>query len=238
MICSKCSVDKPESEYSTYYHGTQKKWRQRKICKICFNEQKSFYRESIRKEKIIQPVEDMYPTEVIIPPIDYSNNPDYKICIKCNEFKPLEEFHFSKRSKSQRFNSCKECEKITDKLYLEERKKKNGGSKMVPHQPNTYFDEYQRQNTFELMTLLGYLFNEEYQTWTKEGVISIKDGKPYFHFLKYHPKKCGRGSNLSQTQIEKVMEYRSKNYPVRKIQRLTTLSESTIYKIFKQYENR
>ena len=238
MICSKCSVDKPESEYQTYFHSTQNKTRTRKVCRKCFNDQKSFYRESIRKQKIIQPAEDMTPTEVIIPSIDYSNNPDYKICIKCNEFKLLEEFHFSKRSKSQRFNSCKECEKITDKIYLEERKKKNGGSKLISQQVNTYFDEYQRQNTFELMILLGYTFDEEHQTWLKEGVISIKDGKPYFHFLKHHKKKPRRGVNVSQTQIEKVMEYKSKNYPVSKIERLTSLSNTTIYKIFKKYENK
>lgn len=208
--------------------------RTRKVCRTCFNEQKKEYRKSIISKKISQPVEDLTP---IITIVDYSNNPDYKSCKECNEYKPLEMFHFFNKEKGLTFNTCKDCERENDRIYNERIKEENGGSKMVGLKPNTYFDEYQKKNTFEVMTLMGYLFNEEFGIWTKEGVKTIKDGKPYFHFLKYH-KKGKKGGIITQTQKEKVIEYNGKGFSKKRISRIMNISENSIYKIIRSYEQK
>ena len=237
--CSKCSIDKLESDYATYFHSTQNKMRTRKVCKSCFKEQKRLYRESIGNKKIIQPVEDMTPTiEILPPPIDYSNNPDYKCCKECKVYKTRDSFHFFDKERGKTFNTCKECEKKIDQIYYEQVKEENGGSKMVGAKPNTYFDEYQKKNTFELMTLFGYIYNDEFGIWTKEGIKSIQDGKPYFHFLKYSKKRNGNTGKISQPQKEKIIEFRNKGYSMGKISRITGISDSSICKIIKQYEEK
>lgn len=236
ITCSKCSIEKPETEYQTYFHSTQNKMRRRNVCKVCFNLQKKQYRKSIISEKIIQPVEDLTPLQVILPqPIDYSTNPDYKPCKECNEYKPLDMFHYFNKEKGLTFNTCKVCESEKDRLYYEQVKEQNGGSKQVPLKCNTYIDEYQKKNTFELMTLMGYLYNEEYGIWTKEGVKSIKDGKPYFHFLKYY-KKGRKGGVISQIDKDKIIEYRNKGFSGKRISMITKISETSIYKIIKKHE--
>ena len=213
--------------------------RTRKICKSCFNEQKRLYRESIKSKKIIQPVEDMTPIEPILPPpIDYSNNPDYKCCKECKEFKTHDSFHFFNKERGKTFNTCKDCERKIDQLYYQQVKEENGGSKMVGAKPNSYFDEYQRKNTFELMTLLGYLYNEEFGIWTKEGVKSIKDGKPHFHFLRFTKKRNGNTGKITQLQKEKILEYRNKGFSMGQISRKTGISDSSVCKIIKEYEDK
>jgi hypothetical protein len=232
--CSKCSIDKPESDYATYFHSTQNKMRRRKICRFCFNEQKRQYNQSIRNKKIIQPVEDMTPIQPII---DHSTNPDYKACKECNEYKPIDSFHYFNKEKGLTFNTCKDCEKENDRIYNEQLKEQNGGSKMVGAKPNTYFDEYQKKNTFEVMTLLGYLYNEEYGIWTKLGVKTIEDGKPYFHFLKYY-KKGNKGGMITQTERDKILEYREKGFSFKRISIITKISPNSIYKIIKEHEDK
>jgi hypothetical protein len=234
MVCSKCSIDKQESEYQTYFHSTQSRWRTRKICRSCFNLQKKEYRVTIRNKKIIQPVEDMTPIQPII---DHSTNPDYKSCKECNEYKPLDMFHYFNKEKGLTFNTCKDCEKENDRIYNEQLKEQNGGSKMVGAKPNTYFDEYQKKNTFEVMTLLGYLYNEEYGIWTKLGVKTIEDGKPYFHFLKYY-KKGNKGGMITQTERDKILEYREKGFSFKRISIITKISPNSIYKIIKEHEDK
>ena len=212
--------------------------RTRKVCRTCFNKQKIEYRESIRNKKISPPVEDLTPLQVILPqPIDYSNNPDYKPCKECNEYKPIDSFHYFNKEKGLTFNTCKVCESEKDRLYYEQVKEQNGGSKQVPLKCNTYIDQYQKKNTFELMTLMGYLYNEEYGIWTKEGVKSIKDGKPYFHFLKYY-KKGRKGGTITEVEKEKIIEYRKKGFSGKRISMITKISENSIYKIIKSHEEK
>ena len=208
--------------------------RIRKVCKPCFNEQKRQYNQSIRNKKIIQPVEDMTPIQPII---DHSTNPDYKACKECNEYKPIDSFHYFNKEKGLTFNTCKDCEKENDRIYNEQLKEQNGGSKMVGAKPNTYFDEYQKKNTFEVMTLLGYLYNEEYGIWTKLGVKTIEDGKPYFHFLKYY-KKGNKGGMITQTERDKILEYREKGFSFKRISIITKISPNSIYKIIKEHEDK
>jgi DNA-binding MarR family transcriptional regulator len=88
------------------------------------------------------------------------------------------------------------------------------------------------------MTLLGYLYNEEFGIWTKEGVKSIQDGKPHFHFLRYTKKRNKTTGRITQLQKEKIIEYRNKGYSMGKISRKTGISDSSVCKIIKEYEDK
>jgi len=236
MICSKCTIDKPSTEYYTYFHSTQNELRTRKVCATCINEQKRLYRESIRNKKIIQPVEDMTQPEVLI---DYSTNPNYKICSCCKEYKHLDDYYFHQRVKGIKFADCADCHRKKDKRERDEYLKENGGSEKVLRLPNQYVDEYQRHQTFHVMEGLGYIFNEEHGVWLKEGVKSLRNDKPYFHFLKDGKKTMrGRGKQISQILIDKIIFYRSKGYTMGKISLMTGVSDSSICKILKINENK
>ena len=236
MICSKCTIDKPSTEYYTYFHSTQNELRTRKVCATCIKEQKRLYRESIRNKKIIQPVEDMIESEVLI---DYSTNPNYKICTSCKEYKHLNDYYFHQKKKGIRFADCADCHREKDKRERDEYLKNNGGSNRVHRLPNQYEDEYQKEQVFEVMIALGYTFNEEHGVWLKNGVKSFRNDKPYFHFLKDGKKTMrGRGKQISQLLIDKVIFYRSKGYTMGKISLMTGVSDSSICKILKINENK
>lgn len=75
MICSKCKIDKPIELYQTYYHSTQQKYRTRRVCNSCFNEQRRKYKESIKNKKITQPEVpeleiEVFPTPTPLPEPD------------------------------------------------------------------------------------------------------------------------------------------------------------------------
>ena len=236
MICSKCSIDKPSTEYYTYYHRPQSRWRTRKVCRSCFNDQKNEYRRSIRNKKIIQPVEDMTQPEVLI---DYSTNPNYKKCSVCKEYKHLDDYYFHQKEKGIKFADCVDCHREKDKRERDEYLKNNGGSDRVHRLPNQYQDEYQKEQVFEVMIALGYNFNEEHGVWLKDGVKSLRNDKPYFHFLKNGNKTMrGRGKQISQLLIDKVIFYRAKGYTMSKISLMTGVSDSSICKILKINENK
>ena len=240
MICTKCSIDKPETDYATYFHSTQNKMRTRKVCKSCFNEQKRLYKESIKNKKIIQPVEDLTPTIEFIPPIDYSTNPDYKKCNTCYEWKHYNDYYFHNRGKGLRYGECIECQKDKDKREHEEYLENNGGHDRILVKPNQYMDEIQKNQTFEVMKILGYTFNEEHGIWFKEGVKTLEeDGKIKFHFLRYTRRPYrGKGKKISQLLKDRIISYRQKGYSMGKISLITGVSDSSVCKIIKEYEEK
>ena len=241
MICSKCSIDKPETDYATYFHSTQNIMRTRKVCRFCFNEQKKLYRESIINKKIIQPVEDLTPTiEFIPPPIDYSTNPEYKCCSVCKEWKHLDDYYFHQKSKGIKFADCIECHKSKDKGEWEEYLEKNGGHDRILTKTNQYMDQIQKDQTFMVMETLGYTFHEEQGIWLKENVKTLEeDGKIKFHFLKYTKRPYrGKGKKISELLKDRIIMYRKKGYSMGKISLITGVSDSSICKIIKEYENK
>jgi hypothetical protein len=214
--------------------------RTRKVCKSCFNEQKRLYRESITNKKIIQPVEDLTPTiEFIPPPIDYSTNPDYKRCTVCNEWKHVEDYYYHSKKTGAKFSDCIECHKIKDKREHEEYLENNGGHDRILTKPNQYMDEIQKKQTFCVMEVLGYTFNEEHNIWLKEGVKTIENDNIKFHFLKYSRKPHrGKGMKISQTLKDRVIFYREKGYSMGRISLITGISDSSICKIINEYEKK
>jgi len=225
-ICTKCGIDKPDYEFSSYWHSSQKRRRTRRYCKTCFKEQQSVYKESIRNKKITQPVSPEPPT------IDNSNNPNYYNCIDCEEWKLLTDFYLHKTGKPIT-KRCKLCQKKLDQREADEKRRDNGGSMMVPKIPNTYFDHYQKSNTFELMQLLGYLFDEETGIWWKEGVKHIVNGQPVFINIK---KRKRKNQKLTEEDCRLIHKLYNDGHNYKEIAKMTSRNPSTVYKRLVEYE--
>lgn len=211
--CTKCFIDKPPTEFSSYWHSTQKVTRTRKVCNSCYNEQKKQYR--LKKKMIAQITID--------PEILYKDNPNYRKCKVCATWKPSEQFY---NFRSKVWRKCSECERAEYKKDSLEKLVENGGSLKVKPNPNEYNDEYQRANTFELMTLLGYLYNEENGIWYKEP-WKTKDGE--FPLVK-KTRKC-KNTKIPKEIKERIIEYRNQNYSIGKISARLNVSETSVWKI-------
>lgn len=194
MICTKCSIDKQENEYYTYYHSTQKKQRTRKYCKSCYKDQKTKYRESIRMKKIIEPVVLELEIEVLEPqPVEqinpFSTNPDYRLCRTCQIYKhSMDDYYHHGKSKKTTYLDCRKC---CNKRELDKRRKErygeletSGGSERVHNKVGVWVDEYQKEQTYMVMKALGYTYSDECGHFLKPGVKELIDGKLVFPKVK------------------------------------------------------
>lgn len=204
MICTKCSIDKPVSEFHTYYHSTQKKTRTRKVCKECYKEQQRNIKKRYREIKMKQ-------------------EPNTFQCRRCLEFKDKKEFFVDNRKPNGIYLKCKECCKMD---YLIE----NGGNKNIPVKPNEYYDNIQKTQTFYVLQKLGYLFNEELGIWFKKGVKELRDGELYFPKLVNKPITKGF-YKLTQKKIQMVKKMREDGNKVDYIAKVSNLSYTTVWKI-------
>jgi len=212
--CSKCKIDKPSTEYATYWHSTQQATRTRKICMSCVNQQKKEYR--LKKKMLAQ--------LTINPDLVYQDNPNYKKCNTCSIWKTIDQYY---QYKDKSFSKCIECEREQSRKEAREKLEENGGSLRLKVNPNEYQDEYQRKNVFELMTLFGYLFNEEKGIWYKEP-WKTKDGE--FPLLKKPTRKLVKTNIPKEVKI-RIVELRNKNMTIGKISAITNVSETSVWKI-------
>lgn len=131
-------------EFASYVHKKTGNLYTRHVCNTCFREQNNLYKKSIKP----------------------------KVCLVCNETKLHTEFYNLKslHPNDKRHNICKVC---TRKYESEKRKKKYNkreeNGEPVHWRPNTYNSPEQKDLAFELMTSLGFIFNEETGRWHKEG---------------------------------------------------------------------
>ena len=213
-VCTKCKIDKPPTDFYSYWHSTQQTTRTRKVCLDCSNQQKKEYR--LKKKMLAQ--------LTINPDLIYENNPNYKKCGGCSTWKTQEQYY---QYKNKPFAKCIECEREQSRKEARERLEDNGGSLRLKVHPNEYQDEYQRKNVFELMTLFGYLFNEEKGIWYKEP-WKTKDGE--FPLIKTPTKKLVK-TNIPKEVKEKIVEYRKLNYSIGKISAIVNVSETSVWKI-------
>jgi hypothetical protein len=220
--CSKCNVEKTESNYYTYWHSTQQKMRIRKVCKPCFNKQKKNYKEKVNEEKIVQPVTPEPPT------IDYSNDRNYHQCNECNEWLQLQRF-YCKNGKPYS-NTCKLCQKEIERQKAMEFKMENCGGGKVPTRPNKYVNNIQKECTFDLMRALGYLYDIPTGIWYKPGVKEIYNGKPIFLNFK-NVRKTGRKVTPEVTAV--ICELIDRGLSAPQIAIKLELSITTIRKVMK-----
>lgn len=166
--CTKCNHSKEEKEYQTYFHSKQNTVRTRKVCTICFNEQKKLTR--LNKKITIDP--DKY----------YSTQPDYKKCTGCKSWKKRDEFYKSGRNGvASKCSICYNAEQIAKR---KEKNIENGGAIRVGQQPNTYFGETQKEQVFEFLQLLGYIY--ENGIWIKPGYKEVINGKITFNYENFN----------------------------------------------------
>lgn len=90
-----------------------------------------------------------------------------KYCKDCGCEQPIENFYVSKKDIIYRL--CKKHSMLKSHRY---RFNENDFVNHCPPQPNTYFDERQKEQTFEFLTALGWSFNEPNNTWFK---LPVKD---------------------------------------------------------------
>lgn len=209
MICSKCSVDKPENQYETYFHKPQGKWRTRRYCKSCFKEQKRLYKESIKTKKIMEPVSVIEEPVVLIPQhIDevnpFSTNPDYKLCRTCQEYVHLDDYYHHGESKKTTYLDCRKCcnkrETERRRQEREEERENSGGSDRIRNEVGMFEDEYQREQTYMVMEVLGYTYSEECGHFLKPGVKEYIDGE--LKFYKVNKQKFPNGQKIDYNTPE------------------------------------
>ena len=155
MNCNYCKIDKPDEQYSTYWHSTQQKMRTRKECNDCFNGKK---REK-KKGLIYIP-----PQPKVIRIIQ---------CSACKKDKPETDFTFKPSPRA--ITRCDEC-RSKSKNYeqnkrerLQELEDTMGGLDFYK-EPNTYTNEIQKKAVFDIMLSIGWHFNEKKGIWYKEGI--------------------------------------------------------------------
>lgn len=221
MVCNKCNVDKEVKEFSTYYHSTQKKHRTRKICTECFNKQKVEYRIRMKQKVIL----------TLDPDILFKDDPNYKKCLECKEWKSMDNYYGIKSKAT--YPRCIPCERERSRKESEDRRIENGGGQKVPPKPNKYTDKYQRENTFEIMALMGYTFDEPTGIWFKPGWKEIVNGKPVFTQIKKTSRNFGNIKKLSKEEVNQIFELRERGWTVNRISIKTKYSNSKINSVLK-----
>jgi hypothetical protein len=248
--CTKCKVEKELDKFQKYWHSTQQKERTRAECTECYYKQRNERKRLRRKEAELIQVsirpEIIQPVQPELQPAILDDNPNYRQCKTCKEFKELDKFYKQTKTKKA-FLDCKSCmNKAEYKKYKSKRAKeieKNGGSLSHYVQPNKWMDEYQRESTFNILKAIGWSFNEEKGIWWKEG-IKTEDG--IFINVKYKSpldkinKKYLFGEYPESIRSEKqkelfnsMIDLRSKGMSFQSIANKLGVSDTTVHKWLK-----
>lgn len=147
-----------------------------------------------------------------------------KQCVTCYEVKPPTEFY-----PSQQTRVCKVCQRQTNRERYHDKLADNGGNNRIPTNPNIYADKIQKQNTFELLQLLGYLFNEELGIWTKEGWKELVDGQLHFPKMNLKGYKKRNDNRTPEHLILQIKEL-SSTLSIKEIVSKLGVSLTTAYK--------
>ena len=158
-VCSKCKVEKNDSEYYTYYHSTLKKYYTRGVCQDCMKLQAKQVKLRIKEQKqrikeerikMIELLTEQNKAQPVVPELiveDFSNNPDYKKCKMCEEYVALTEYYQNKQS-GYYHSRCKVCHlkyssgKLND--YYQTKYETKGGSERVMTKAGDFVDIYQQ----------------------------------------------------------------------------------------------
>lgn len=231
--CSKCDLEKDDKQFYTYFHSTQGKNRTRKICNECIAKQKAEYKQRL-KVKEPEPI-------VIEESIEFIPPDDYQYCQDCDQWLPKTEFY--KRLKCR----CKRCELDIDHRQRQQYLSENGGSAKVWNKPNTYVDIYQKEQTFEIMKVMGYTFNDENGIWyklpwkDKDGNFPLLDsyGRPSKKYTKRKThtkrrKKC----EITQEEKDEVVNLHLEGYSNKQIAKLTGQANGTVWRWVEKHKSK
>ena len=212
MKCNVCSQDKELNQFQTYWHSTQQKMRTRKQCNHCY------YNLRLKRKN---------------PEMYYKNNPNYHKCNTCNDWKQVKEFYTSKDEIYS--NRCRSCTKELDQRKRREHLEQSCGSDKVYSKPNQYADEYQKECTFNLMTTLGYTYDEPTGIWIKPGWKEVKNGRVHFPTI-VKPKQIG--IKITQPMIEQMLELRKLGWGYNRIANKIGISDTSVFKYVSRYEGK
>lgn len=250
MVCSKCNQDKTAEDFYLY-NG-----KPRSQCKLCLknaaiNRLRSkidFKTPNLNDITINEPTagRKRKPENTPLKSIteDFSQNPDYKYCFACDTWKPKTEYFVAinkKRNTRTLFRRCKWCHNKLSRekarIYFDNKKVNCGGSEKIISKPNKYADEYQREQVFWLMELLGWTYNDN-GVWSKEG-IKDKDNK-WVNIKKKElppkPVKIKLPEGIRKDiDIEKLLFLKKCNWSIEKMAEELKCSTPTIRSRLKRY---
>ena len=240
-ICTKCKIEKELNQFQTYWHSTQQKTRTRGECTECNYKQRNERRRLKRANKNL--IQEPIPTEIVQPvvpelePDPFENNPNYRKCRKCSQYKSLDEYYKNPRGRGL-FLDCKPCTLETyresDRIKRQKVLEEQGGALAIRTNPNEYMDEYQKEATFNLMKLMGWSFNEETGIWWKEG-IKTKDGI----FINIKESKLRRRGEIYTNKkdlLPEIIKLREKKMSYDRIAAKLGVGHNTVYNWYQEYE--
>lgn len=149
-ICTRCKEERSDELYYSYWHSTQQKYRIRHVCNVCTRQQSRDYK---LKRKNMQ-VKEVVAT---------------KFCVHCKEDVPVTGFYEANLKAPG--SPCISCRRKQYEQKKYNQIMENGGSERVPPKPNVYTDQFQKAQTFMILEMLGWTYNDN-GVWSKEGVKS------------------------------------------------------------------
>jgi hypothetical protein len=240
-VCTKCSIDKPIDQYFKEVRKSNGRTYYKKYCNDCFRKQSRDWKLRTNY-KSFQPKEKQLPAPAI------EDNPNFKKCNTCNEYKLIKDNFYLSSNKTSYSGRCKSCNKIKEREYQRENK---GYGERYRQYPNEYINKEQRDNVFKIMNAIGWSFIEKYQIWIKPPFKTILDGQPHFPNIipkptgrprkEPIPTKTGRKNIISKYLMDnfhEIKKYRGDGLTFYEIGCIYNCSSTTIKKVVKKYHER
>lgn len=159
----------------------------------------------------------------------------FRVCIVCNIEKPDTFFY---KNQKQR---CKQCQ--NKYAYQKELESGDGTRWQVRQNPNDYYNEAQRQETFDFMTKMGWTFTDG--IWWNEKFGKSSDGTFNFPKANVKPNKPKRKYYNTNGGTPKVfdldifvptmIEYRAEGISYENIATIYGCSHTTIRRFIREY---
>jgi len=223
-VCNKCKVEREDDKFDKYWHSGHQNHYVRRICNPCMREGYKQYKLKIKEQERLK---------------DIKNNPDYKQCTECKEYKLLPEFYLSATRKAVKM--CKPCYVIHYKNKAQEKIEDKGGSDSYYKEPNRYFDEEQKKNVFMVMEAFGWIFDELTGIWNKPGV---KENGVFINMVfENKPKRIytpGGGRKLKKgvwNSVDKIIKLIEEGHKYSDVAETFCCSHTLIRKVVSDYRN-
>jgi len=224
-VCTKCKLEREESQYEKYWHSTKQKFYIRRICNPCMREGYRQYKLKLKQKKFIE------------------NSPDYKQCKKCMEYKTVDGFYLS--ASKNPVGMCKICYNLYHRDKVKDKLEMDGGSAHYYSAVDKYTSDIQREQVFMVMKALGwyYVMGEDgVGVWNKSG---IKENGIFINFIPSNKKKKKRpevphGRKVNDKvwgNAEKIYKLYEEGYNYKDIAEEYNCSHTTIRSVIKEYCN-